>query len=181
MGKSKKTKQKHSGAELKIAALGYETAIQLWAAESQSRMSMYNAMLITTSLILAIIGFSYQSKLIFPLSNFFLPCLGIFICIIWYVSEKRQIEKAVDWLYCAREIEVRYFHGFFDILERGSRFSKGEDVEFRIGQIVVKRLKWPFRKLRSQVIFRAVIILWFLLFLFILCIELLRKLNIVNI
>jgi hypothetical protein len=94
-----------SADDLQKAMLGYETAIQLWAAEIQNRMSNYNAMLVANSLILAALGFSYQTISFFQPIRFFLAGLGVVLCIVWYMSEKRAIEKAIFGLYSATEIE----------------------------------------------------------------------------
>ena len=71
---------------LEIAKLGYETAIQRWAAEQEDRMSKYNAMLVANSLILAAIGFSYQTINFYTPVKYFLPIVGIVICAVWYMS-----------------------------------------------------------------------------------------------
>lgn len=123
-------------------------------------------------MILAVTGFSYQSENVYPLSKIILPVIGILICVLWYVSEKREIEKAVLWIYTAKEIEVMYFQSIFDILNRGAKFSKGEPVEFQIGKAIVERqLKWPFRKFRGQATLIAIILLFFLMQVYILAIE----------
>jgi len=66
---------------LEIAKLGYETAIQLWAAESQNRFSGDSTMLVANSLILAVIGFSYQTANFYPLVKYFLVIVGLTTCL----------------------------------------------------------------------------------------------------
>jgi len=166
MKKPAKRAKRISKIELQKAAIGYETAIQLWAAESQNRMATYNSMLVANSLILAGIGLSYQTSNFFPSMRLLLGIMGIFLCAIWYLSEKRVIEKAICWFYCAREIEDRYFTDVFETLKRGYSFSRGEPVQFfRGGEKVYRRMKFPGRLLKNQFAFNSVIFLFVVMYL----------------
>ncbi len=161
---------------LEIAKLGYETAIQLWAAEIQNRMSNYNAMLVANSLILAAIGFSYQTTGFYPQLRFILSSLGIVLCAIWYLSEKRAIEKAIFWLYSATEIEGKYFSDIFATLIRSSLFRRGETVTFQLqGKTKPRRMKFWGRILRTQVAFSFIILLFVIMYVAVLALEMIFR------
>jgi len=168
---SKQTRR-NSKIELQKAAVGYETAVQLWAAESQNRMSNYNAGLVANSLILAALGFSYQdSSSYYQLVKLFLTYLGIVLCTVWYISERRMLRKAVYYMYSAREIEGKYFGGVFDVLNRGARYSKGKQVEFLIeGQLMYRKIE-PLIGLKSQWAFGITILIFVFIYLLVLIIE----------
>jgi len=165
MGKSKNATKKYSGAELKIAALGYETAIQLWAIENQGRLSVYNAMLLANSLVLAAIGFSYQAPNFPHLLKLFLPCIGIFLCALWYGTERRAIGIAELRLFSAHEIEEKYFQDVIKNLSRGRNFSKGEKIPFVINGVEVTRgMKRGAKSMKIQTAFICVIALFILIY-----------------
>lgn len=157
---------------LEIAKLGYETAIQLWEGESQNRHSEDNSMLVTNSLILAAIGFSYQTTNLYPPVKYFLPIVGIIMCLAWYMSAKRAIEKAIFWIYCAREIEGNFFHNVFKQTYRGHLFSKGVAIEFILeGKGRLRRMKFWGRLVKKQVLFNFVILIFVIMYIAILAIE----------
>jgi hypothetical protein len=150
---------------LEIAKLGYETAIQLWAAENENRQSEYNAMLVVNSLILAAIGFSYQTTNFYPPVKYLLPIAGIVICLAWYMSGKRTIEKAICWIYCAREIEGKFFNGVFQHLYNGHLFSKGQAVEFFLkDKIRNRRMKFWGRLMKNQLLLNSIIFIFALMY-----------------
>ncbi len=150
-----------SEIDLQKAMLGYETAIQLWAAEIQNRMSHYNAMLVANSLILAAVGFSYQTTGFYQPIKLLLVALGIVLCIIWYLSEKRAIEKAVFWLYSAKEIEEKYFSDVFSTLTRSTLFRDAKPVTFLFeGKARNRKMKFRGRVLKTQTAFSIIILLF---------------------
>jgi hypothetical protein len=166
MGKNKKTKQKHSGAELRIAILGYETAIQLWAIENHGHIQIYSAMLVANSLILAAIGFSYQAPNLPELVKWCLHFFGIFLCALWYVTERRAIGSAEARLFSAHEIEEEYFHDVIKNLSRGRDFSKGKEISFVIeGSKVTRSMKRWAKFMKVQTAFIWVIVLFALIYL----------------
>jgi hypothetical protein len=164
-----------SEMDLQKAMLGYETAIQLWAAEIQNRMSHYNAMLVANSFILAAIGFLYQTTNFSEPIRFFLSIMGIMLCAIWYLSEKRALEKSIYWLHSATEIEGKYFSAVFTTLNRRIIFHKGKTVTFLFeGKIKHLRMKFWGRLFKTKEAFSFIILLIAIIYMFVLAIEIIR-------
>lgn len=161
-----------SDADLQKAMLGYETAIQLWAAENENRMETDNAMLLSNSLILAAIGFSYQTISFHPVFKYFLPVVGIVICLVWYMSRKRAAEKAILWIYCAREIEGKFFHPKFKHLYYGHLFGRGQVIEFILeGKTRSRRMSFWGRLVKRRVFFNFIILILANMYISVLVIE----------
>jgi hypothetical protein len=157
---------------LQIAMLGYDKAIQLWEVETASRHSEYNTMLVANSLILAAIGFSYQTTSFYPPVKYFLPIVGLVICLVWYMSGKRAVEQAVFYIYCARELEGKFFNSVFQHLYKGHLFGKGEAVEFLLeGKQRYRRMKLWGRLVRRQVFFNFIILIFAIMYISVLVIE----------
>jgi len=157
---------------LRQAAIGYETAIHLWSGESSNRMANYNTMLVANSLILAAIGFSYQNtNNLYQIVRLLLTYLGIILCVVWYISERRMIEKAIYYMYAAREIEEKYFGKVFNVLNRGSQFSKGKEVEFLINQQRMLRKMSTWLRPKIQWSFSVLIFIFFSIYLLVLVVE----------
>lgn len=166
------TKTTLDATTLEIAKLGYESAIQLWAAENEGRHEEYNAMLVANSLILAAIGFSYQTTSFYPPVKYLLPIIGIVICLAWYMSGKRAIEKAIFWIYCARELEGKFFKSVFQHLFRGHLFGKGKAIDFLLeGQIKSRQMKFWGRHVKGQVFSNLIILLFSIMYITVLVIE----------
>jgi len=166
------TKMTLDATTLEIAKLGYETAIQLWAAETENRMSEYNTMLVANSLILAAIGFSYQATSFYSLIKYFLPIMGLVICLAWYMSGKRAVERLTFFIYCARELEEKYFHSVFKHLYKGYRFGKGETIEFlHGGKSWNRRMKFWGRHVKRQFFSNLIILIFTIMYISVLVIE----------
>jgi len=157
---------------LEIAKLGYEAAIQLWMGETQNRMSEYNAMLVANSLILAAVGFSYQITNFYPPVKYFLPIVGLAICLVWYMSGKRAVEQAIFHIYFARELEGKYFSGVFKHLHNGHLFGRGQPIEFILeGKPRIRRMKFWGRLVKRQVFFNFIILIFAIMYIAVLVIE----------
>ncbi len=157
---------------LEIAKLGYETAIQLLAAEKEDLMSKYNAMLVANSLILAAIGFSYQAANFYTPFKYFLPIVGTVICVAWYMSGKRTAEKVSFLIYCAREIEGKFFHDVFKHLYNGHLFGKAKAIEFFLeGKQRSRRMKFWGRLVKSRVLLNLIILIFAIMYIVVLVIE----------
>jgi len=158
--------------DLQKAMLGYETAIQLWEVESENHHSEYNSMLVANSVILAAIGFSYQTTNFYPPAKYFLPIVGIVMCVSWYMLGKRAIEQAIFWIYCAREIEGKFFHPIFKHLYNGHLFGRGRAIEFILeGNSRFRRMKFWGRYVKRQVFFNFVILIFAIIYIIVLVIE----------
>lgn len=166
------TKTTLDATTLEIAKLGYETAIQLWAAENEGRHEEYNAMLVANSLILAGIGFSYQTTSFYPPVKYFLPIVGLIICLAWYMSGKRASERISNWIYCAREIEGKFFHGVFKHLYNGHLFGTGKAIEFFLeGKLRSRRMDFWGRLVKRRVLFNFVVLVFAIMYISVLVIE----------
>jgi len=129
-------------------------------------------MLVANSLILAAIGFSYQTTSFYPIVKYFLPIVGIVICLVWYMSGKRAIEKAILWIYCARELEGKLFHGVFKHLYNGHLFSKGKTIQFILeGKSRDRKMKFWGRQVKNQVFFNFIILIFAIMYIAVLAIE----------
>lgn len=123
-----------------IANLGYQTAVQLWIYEGSLVWSKFNAMLVANSIVLGILGLAISSKDVsVPLYYIIgLVIVGLVLCFTWYQLNHRANDTLIYWIFSALEIEANHLSPTIEILQRGKNFSAGKEVEFKVGDTILK-------------------------------------------
>jgi hypothetical protein len=116
------------------ALVGYQVAVDLWTNEGQQGWTMFSGMLVVNGLIIAIIGLAIEAKepLKLLLASI-LSILGLSLCCIWWVFERRAVQYSDYWVGCARELEEKYLSDTLSIVSRGGLFAEGETVTIEVG------------------------------------------------
>lgn len=109
--------------QLEIAKLGYQTANNFVSLVSQEIYSRFNSMLTANSILVAVIGWTFASKVDLPkFLAILLPTLGLVLCLAWFLF----VGHGVYWQSVFREhaakIEAKYFSGVFEILPASDAF-----------------------------------------------------------
>jgi len=136
--KTKTTDQIVSTDELENARWGYQVAISCATLYAETIWSIFNAMLVANSIVVAGISFvgATQSLNLFII---FLQLIGLVLCFVWFLLIKRHREFTAYYVLSAREIEERYFLKSVKTLSRGGDFADGKSVILDIGQSKIKR------------------------------------------
>jgi hypothetical protein len=71
------------------ALVGYQVAVDLWTNEGQQAWTMFNDMLLVNSIIITIIGLAITAGEPLKLLASILSVLGLSLCCIWWVFERR--------------------------------------------------------------------------------------------
>jgi hypothetical protein len=130
----KTTRKKVSPDELENARWGYQAAISIVTSHQQTFWSIFNAMLVANSIVIAGIGFASSEPF-----KIFLSIIGGVLCFLWLLLGKRHREYVTYYLFSAREIEERYFPNGVKTFSRGGDFAHGKSVILEIGQAQTER------------------------------------------
>lgn len=110
------------------ARIGYQVAAQLWAYEGQGVWSMFNAMLVANSIVVAAEGASSKFVEANPALLWILPAFGLVLSILWYALVDRGFTVHSYRVLAARDLEQ-------DIkpvktVAEGAKFNAGHPVTF---------------------------------------------------
>jgi len=118
------------------ALTAYEVTAQLWMYEGQLTWSIFNAMLVANSIIMAASDLSNSDLL-----SLFLPLLGIVLCVIWFFFNARGFEVHDYRVLSTREIEEQHLAPVSEVVSRGARFHAGKPVKLIIdGEEITRKL-----------------------------------------
>ncbi|MCC6499828.1 MAG: hypothetical protein IT313_06130 [Anaerolineales bacterium] len=146
--------------ELENARWGYQAAISSVTSHQDTFWSIFNAMLVANSIVIAGIGFSNSE-----LFKMFLSIIGGVLCFLWLLLSKRHREYVTYYLLSAREIEERYFPNTVKTFSRGGYFAHGKTVILEIGQSEQKRQMDPLSRLiRGEAVAYFVILVFELIY-----------------
>lgn len=114
------------------AKIGYQATIDLWSYEGQLIWSKYNALLVANSIVLAVIGLSFNSPNLSSLILVGMPISGVLLCITWFLLTKRGFDNYKYWIFSARELEEKYLNPPVKTVSRGGHFTEGKKVLIEI-------------------------------------------------
>lgn len=99
----------HNDTKTENAIAKYQVAIDKNISESEVLWSRYNAILVFNTILITLIGLSYQDSVNLPLLiKVFLPFFGLVTCWLWYSMTSRGFCWIEDWIVSARKIEDKY-------------------------------------------------------------------------
>jgi hypothetical protein len=121
--------------QLQNARVGYEAAIALRGYEGTLTWAKFNSMLVAHSIILGTLGLATASgkgaaqvvECLTGLGLWTVGAAGLALCLIWYLTTRRGIERHAFWADSARLLEERL--GPIENLSRGDRHRRGETIE----------------------------------------------------
>ena len=90
-------------------------------------------MVVTNSLVLAIIGLTITSQQKLWVFTLLLPLVGLALCGIWFVLIRREAEYGIYYVLSARELEEKYLSDQVRTVSRGGLFAEGSNVTIEIG------------------------------------------------
>ena len=122
--------------ELENARWGYQAALSNSNSYSSIFWSIFNAMLVANSIVIA--GISFASAP-YPELAGLLSGVGLIVCYIWFLLSKRHQEYVIYYLLAAREIEEQYFSKSVKTISRGGDFADGRQITLEIGRSTSKR------------------------------------------
>jgi hypothetical protein len=121
------------------ARVGYQVAVDLAIKEEKLFWDEFNALLVANSILIIAIsslicrssscaGECVHKNLVSNLP-WFLAVIGLFLCVLWYLSTVRRDAYRKYYLFSARELE----EGLEKVstIQRGRDFSKGNPIWFR--------------------------------------------------
>ena len=147
--------------ELENARWGYQAAISVVISHQDTFWSIFNAMLVANSIVIAGIGFAGLGPF-----KILLPMIGGILCILWLLVSKRHREYVTYYLFSAREIEERYFLDSVKTFSRGGDFASGEPVTLEFGGTKSKRQMDIFsRRIKGETVSYTVILVFELIYL----------------
>jgi len=157
----KTTNKKVPPDELENARWGYQAAISSVISHQDTFWSIFNAMLVANSIVIAGIGFASSD-----LFKIFLSMIGGILCLLWLLLSKRHREFVTYYLFSAREIEEEYFPNSVKTFSRGGDFAHGKSVILEIGQSKTKRqMDLLSRWIRGETVAYFVILVFELIYL----------------
>jgi hypothetical protein len=124
--------RKNEDDEMENLRIGYQTAVQLWASQSEQLWSGFNAMVVANSIILGAIGLLFASKEAPPALKFTLPAVGIVLSIAWLAIVKRHFHYQDYYINSARELEEKDDLKPIKTVSRGADFAEHKEVSFQI-------------------------------------------------
>jgi len=131
----------------------YNNAVSLLIYSRQVTWSRNAVMLTANSILIGIIGLSFQVQLPFlnmyqnDSINIFLSLFGISICFLWLILLRRSATYNLYYLCLVRELEEKYFSDLdINLIRRCVKLSAGKEVNFKFnkGLDKHKKVKIPF-------------------------------------
>ncbi len=147
--------------EIENARLGYQVASDLASFYGGAIWSMFNAMLVANSIVVAGTTFVLSSNSPLLLLKIILPIIGLLLCFTWFLLVKRAHEYSAYYTLSAREIEEHYLSDTVQTLSRGGAFGSGKTVTFKLGGTEEKRQMslWA-RLIRNEVVSYLIILMF---------------------
>lgn len=88
------------------------------------------------------------------------------------MSAKRASEKISFWIYCAREIEGKFFNSVFRHLYNGHLFGRGQAIEFLLeGTLRSRRMKFWGRLAKGRVLLNFITLVFAIMYISVIVIE----------
>ena len=150
----------------------YNNAISSWQYSSQVTWSRNAVMLTANSILIGIIGLSFQFQFPFfflqdKLLNMVLSSFGIIICMLWWVLFQRSDSFTKYYLHTAREIEEQHFSDLdLSLFVRCAKLIRGETIKFDFKDGKPEKVKIPCPSQLSNKWIVWIIILLFIIFYF---------------
>jgi hypothetical protein len=119
--------------ELENARIGYQVAIGLVTDLNSAIWSIFNAMLVAHSIVVAGLTLILTSQFSSSAFRTILSMVGLILCLVWFVTVKRHRDYRAYYLMTAREIEEQYFGRIVTTLSRGGEFANGKPTTLKIG------------------------------------------------
>jgi hypothetical protein len=157
----------HSSADdAENARVGYQVALDFAAFYGGAIWSMFNAMLVANSIVVAgtVVVLSGQSSL--AILKTFLSVVGLLLCVTWFLLVKRSHEYSAYYVLSAREIEEKYLSPQITTLSRGGVYGGGKAVSLHIGGALTSQRMSPWaRWVKSEFLSYVVILIFAALYL----------------
>lgn len=133
------------------ARIGYQVAVDLATFYVEAFWSIFNAMLVANSIVVAGISFVLTNQPPLAVFRVLLPIVGLVLCITWWLLGKRAQERATYCILSARELEERYLGPQVRTISRGGDLADGRAVSLEIGgSQTTRRLSLWARLLRGE-------------------------------
>ena len=147
--------------EIEDARLGYQAASDLATFYGGAIWSMFNAMLVANSIVVAGATFVLSGSSSLLLLKNLLPIIGLLLCFTWFLLVKRAHEYSAYYILSAREIEERYLSDAVKTLARGGVFGSGKVVTFKLGGTeVTRRMSFWARLIRNEIVSYLIILIF---------------------
>lgn len=120
----------------------YQAALGLKVSESQIQWDRYNVILIVNTVLLGLIGLNYSGDYkelptLFKNLLVYLPLIGIFICILWFLMTWRGFKWSHFWIAEANTLEKDLVGGINPIREGALKQGKLLKTEYAAYAIIV--------------------------------------------
>jgi hypothetical protein len=113
------------------ARVGYEVAASFWTYQGQLNWHRYNVMLVSNSVMLAVIGATLSSQRLLPYLTLALAIVGLILCFVWVLLTARGFDHHKFWGLCAWELE-RHLGDEVKTVSKLQVFAKGDNVSFKV-------------------------------------------------
>ncbi len=160
----------------KDARAGYQVAVDMTIKEEKLFWEEFNALLVANSILIIAIstvickcsgmGACSQQDLVSDLP-WFMAIIGLFLCILWYLSTVRRDAYRKYYLFSAKELEGKLSEDV-QILRKGKGFSEGKSVTFKSDSAENKHQLPPLGLIKVPCWTTIVIILFILIYSFVL-------------
>jgi hypothetical protein len=155
------TKTNITNMDIENARLGYQVASDLSEFYGGAIWSMFNAMLLANSIIVAGVTYVLTSAGHLSLLKILLPVIGVLLCITWFLLVKRAHEYSSYYLLSAREIEEYFLKDSVKTLSRGGAFGSGEVIVFQLdGKQITRRMSIWALIIRNEVVSYLIILIF---------------------
>ena len=145
--------------------IGYQVAVDLSALYANAIWSMFNAMLLANSIVIAGLTFIFTGQNSLSLLKILLPIIGLLLCITWLLLTKRSQEYSHYYTLSAREIEECYLSKNVKTLSRGGSFGRGETVIFCLdGKQTKRRMSMFARLIKAELVSYLIIMIFIVLY-----------------
>ena len=153
--------KKNLSPDVENARLGYQVASDLAAFYGSAIWSMFNAMLVANSIVVAGATFVFTGQNSLAVLKILLPIIGLLLCLAWFLLVKRAHEYSSYFTLSAREIEESYLSGSVKTLSRGGIYGKGQAVTFQLGgKSVTRRMSIWARLIRNELVSYFIILIF---------------------
>jgi hypothetical protein len=161
----KSSKTSPSPSDIENARIGYQVASELSAFYGSAIWSMFNAMLLANSIVVAGLTFIFTSQNSLWLLKILLLIIGLLLCVTWFLLTKRSHEYSNYYTLSAREIEESYLGENVKTLSRGGLFGSGQAVKIKIGGVqTTHRMSILARLVKGQSVAYIIILIFIALY-----------------
>lgn len=165
-----KTQLKEPNLPEEDARVGYQVAVEIAYNYATIIWSIFNAMLLANSIVVAGAILLFTGKDKFPIFKALLPLAGLVLCAIWFLLSKRTQEQARYFIYSAREIEEQHLVPTVKTVSFGGEFADGKSVSLTIGdKSMVRQLSFWGRMMSGERASYMVVCVFAVLYLVLLC------------